>query len=108
MKAHWLWRAVIHFRTAIFSLPYTQATLAEIQRFSDITPTAIGHKTLCDVNFQGYQIPKGTHVMANLTSCHRNPTYWEKPMEFYPGHFLDDQGQFIEQKEGFIPFGVGE
>lgn len=91
----------------LLRLPYTQAALAEIQRFSDITPTAIGHKTLCDVTFKGFDIPKGTHVMANLTSCHRNPEYWKKPMEFYPEHFLDKEGKFLEDKEGFIPFGVG-
>ena len=50
---------------------------------------------------------QGTHVIQNLTSCHRNPDYWKSPMEFRPEHFLDDKGEFIEDKEGYLPFGFG-
>lgn len=88
-------------------LPYTRAVLAEIQRVADIAPTAIGHKTLYDVEFHGYRLPKGTGVIANLTACHRDPKYWEHPDKFHPEHFLDGKGQFIENKEGFVPFGSG-
>ena len=40
------------------NLPYTRAALAEILRFADIAPTAVGHKTLYDVEFHGYLLPK--------------------------------------------------
>lgn len=40
------------------NLPFTRATLAEIQRFADIAPTAAPHKTLFDVEFHGYHLPK--------------------------------------------------
>ena len=40
------------------NLPYTKAALAEVQRFADIAPTAVGHKTLFDVDFHGYHLPK--------------------------------------------------
>ena len=40
------------------NLPYTRAALAEIQRFADIAPTAVGHKTLFDVEFHGHHLPK--------------------------------------------------
>ena len=50
-----------------FSLPYTRATLAEIQRYADITPSGgAGHKVLCDVDFHGYRLPK---VRTILTHC---------------------------------------
>ena len=38
-------------------LHYIRAVIAEVQRFSDITPTGIGHKTVCDVSFQGFHLP---------------------------------------------------
>jgi cytochrome P450 len=89
-------------------LPYTRATLAEIQRFADITPSGgAGHKVLCDVDFHGYHLPKGTGVVANVNACHRNPQYWKFPDKFHPEHFLTEDGQFIEDKEGFLPFGIG-
>ena len=39
-------------------LPITRATLAEIQRFADIAPTAVGHKVMYDVDFHGFHLPK--------------------------------------------------
>jgi cytochrome P450 len=39
-------------------LHYTRATIAEIQRFADIAPTAVGHKCMSDVDFHGYHLPK--------------------------------------------------
>lgn len=89
------------------NLPYTRATLAEIQRFADIAPTAVGHKTMFDIDFHGYFLPKGTGVVGNLTACHRDPKYWQNPDKFNPEHFLDDNGTFIEDKESFVPFGYG-
>jgi len=78
----------------------------EIQRYADIAPTALLHKAVVDVSLGDYILPEGTLVMANLTACHRDPKYWMRPDEFYPGHFLDN-GQVIENKEGFLPYGVG-
>ena len=33
--------------------------------------------------------------------------YWKQPDKFEPEHFLDDSGNYITDKEGFIPFGIG-
>jgi cytochrome P450 len=89
-------------------LPYLRATICEIQRFADITPSGIGHTTTRDVDFHGFHLPKGTYVMANFTSCHRDATYWQSPLDFLPAaHFLDDQGQFVDDKPGFMPYGAG-
>ena len=56
---------------------------------------------------QGFTIPKGTIILPNLWSVHRDPAIWEKPNDFYPDRFLDDQGQLMK-KETFIPFGIGQ
>ncbi|XP_045393397.1 cytochrome P450 2U1 isoform X3 [Lemur catta] len=56
---------------------------------------------------QGFTIPKGTMILPNLWSIHRDPAIWEKPEDFCPHRFLDDQGQLIK-KETFIPFGIGK
>lgn len=56
---------------------------------------------------QGYTIPKGTVILPNLWAVHRDPAIWEKPDDFNPNRFLDDQGQVIK-RETFIPFGIGQ
>lgn len=46
-------------------------------------------------------------IVPNLWSVHRDPDIWEKPDEFQPSRFLDENGQIIK-KEAFIPFGMGK
>lgn len=88
-------------------MPYTRAVIKEIQRFADVVPTGLMHKTVCDVSIEGYELPQGTLVMANLRGCHKDPRFWSKPEEFNPKHFLTEEGKVIEDKEGFLPYGVG-
>ena len=46
--------------------------------------------------------------MANQEDCHTNKKYWKKPNEFYPEHFINENGQLITKKQGFLPFSVGK
>ena len=88
-------------------LPYTMATLREIQRFSDIAPTGLMHKTVCDVSIDGFNLPQDTLVLANHSACHKDPKLWVKPDQFYPEHFLHN-GDLVEDKPGFLPYGIGK
>lgn len=56
--------------------------------------------------FRGYTIPKGTVVLPNLWSVHRDHTVWDDPDSFNPTRFLDTEGKLL-RKECFIPFGIG-
>ena len=35
-----------------------RAVILEIQRFADIAPTGLIHKTVCDVSIEGYELPQ--------------------------------------------------
>ncbi|NXJ79117.1 CP2DK protein, partial [Trogon melanurus] len=88
------------------NMPYTNAVIHEVQRYGDIVPAGLPHKTYRDTELQGFFIPKGTTIITNLSSVLKDETVWEKPNEFYPEHFLDANGQFVK-REAFLPFSAG-
>ncbi|XP_029403952.1 cytochrome P450 2D10 isoform X3 [Mus pahari] len=87
-------------------MPYTNAVIHEVQRFADIVPMNLPHKTSRDIEVQGFLIPKGTTLIPNLSSVLKDETVWEKPLRFHPEHFLDAQGHFVKP-EAFMPFSAG-
>ncbi|CAJ0919807.1 unnamed protein product [Ranitomeya imitator] len=48
----------------------------------------------------------GTTIITNLSSVLKDHDVWEKPLQFYPKHFLDENGRFLK-REAFIPFSAG-
>ncbi|XP_071478388.1 steroid 17-alpha-hydroxylase/17,20 lyase-like [Diadema antillarum] len=89
------------------TLPYTEATLYEIMRYSSIAPIAVPHATTKDTELHGYIIPKGAVVMINTYSMHFDPQEWDDPDSFKPEHFLDDSGTVRQHPPSFMPFGAG-
>uniref|UniRef100_H3DKZ2 Cytochrome P450 2U1 n=2 Tax=Tetraodon nigroviridis TaxID=99883 RepID=H3DKZ2_TETNG len=87
-------------------LPFTEAAIMEVQRLTAVVPLAIPHMTSETIEFGGYTIPKGTVVLPNLWSVHRDPNEWDDPDSFDPTRFLDEAGKLL-RKECFIPFGIG-
>ncbi|XP_068217492.1 cytochrome P450 2L1-like [Palaemon carinicauda] len=88
-------------------LPYTEAVLFEVLRYSSFVPLGLIHATTEDIRVGQYRLPKDTAIFASARSCHRDPRYFERPDEFYPEHFLDKEGKVISKKEGFLPFSLG-
>ncbi|KAM4019979.1 cytochrome P450 2G1-like [Anomaloglossus baeobatrachus] len=86
---------------------YMQAVIHEIQRFCDIAPLNVPHMVTRDIQFRGYQIPKGTAIYPLLCTVHRDPKHFSSPWEFNPNHFLDESGKF-KKNEAFLPFSAGK
>ncbi|XP_062838873.1 cytochrome P450 2U1 [Anolis carolinensis] len=87
-------------------MPFTEATIMEVQRMTVVVPLSIPRMASETTKLQGYTIPKGSVIIPNLWSVHRDPKIWEKPDDFHPARFLDENGQLLK-KETFIPFGIG-
>lgn len=88
------------------SLPFTEATIMEVQRLTVVVPLAIPHMASKTTEFHGFTIPKSTVIIPNLWSVHRDPTVWDEPDKFNPARFLDQDGKLL-RKEYFMPFGIG-
>jgi cytochrome P450 len=47
-------------------LPYVEALLNEVLRFSSVLPQGVPHKVRASDVFEGYAIPEGTIIMPNI------------------------------------------
>jgi cytochrome P450 len=89
------------------NMPYTEATLLEVQRFANIVPMTVRAPNT-DTVVGSYRIPKGSLGVFNLYSVHMNPKIWNDPEKFKPERFLDASGKNIINTQYLLPFGFGK
>ncbi|KAL1752871.1 cytochrome P450 [Schizophyllum commune] len=91
-------------------LPYVNALALEVLRSHVVAPTGVPHRVTEDDVYEGYFIPKGSLVLANLWCVgfmlHDERTY-SRPMEFRPERFLATVGHEPEKDPRTICFGFG-
>ncbi|XP_005100922.1 cytochrome P450 2B4 [Aplysia californica] len=88
-------------------LKYLNAAIMETQRIGNIVPFGVTHMCSRDTTFRGFKIPKGAHVIGNMTSVFFDKTVWGEDVDtFRPERFLDDMGD-LKHFEEFTPFSVG-
>ncbi|KAI4879224.1 hypothetical protein NFI96_005822 [Prochilodus magdalenae] len=88
-------------------LPYTFATIHEIQRCANIVPLGVVHSTTQPATLHGYHLPTGTQILSNLTAIMTDKDHWKHPDTFNPENFLDEKGQFCKKNDVFLPFSLG-
>nr|XP_018669209.2 cytochrome P450 2C42-like [Ciona intestinalis] len=87
-------------------MPVTCAFIQEIMRFRTLTPGAAPHSAMEDIKLNGYDIPSGTMVVANLWALHNDPDTWPEPEKFNPHRHIDSDGKFIHSPK-ILPFSIG-
>jgi cytochrome P450 len=71
-------------------LPYINAIVAETLRWRPVAVLGgTSHATTEEMDFNGYYIPKGTTVIANLWSIHLNENDFPDPHHFKPERFTE-------------------
>lgn len=89
-------------------LHYLHATIQEVLRISNLAPFGFPRATLNDTELSGMKIPKGTQVIFNFYAIHNDEDYWDKPEEFNPNRFLNEEGKYVTGlNESYMVFGMG-
>ncbi|KAM9197413.1 LOW QUALITY PROTEIN: cytochrome P450 2C18-like [Dugong dugon] len=89
------------------SMPYTDAALQEIQRYTDLVTTNLPRAVTHDIKFRNYLISKGTTILTSLSSVLHDNKEFPNPEMFDPGHFLDESGNF-KKSDYFMSFSAGK
>ncbi|KAK1407210.1 hypothetical protein QVD17_38824 [Tagetes erecta] len=88
-------------------LKYLDATIKETLRLYPILPLLLPRSPSKTCIVGRYTIPKGCTVILNVWSIHRDPLYWENPMEFNPERFMTGKWDYKGNNLVYFPFGSG-
>ncbi|ELT95060.1 hypothetical protein CAPTEDRAFT_123759 [Capitella teleta] len=92
-------------------MPYTQATILELLRFTSVAPLGVPHMPYEDTVIQGKTVPAGSTVLMNLYHLHHDEDFWENSFEFQPERFLDEDGGLVSashpNRRHLMPFSAG-
>ncbi|CAG8524038.1 813_t:CDS:10 [Rhizophagus irregularis] len=89
------------------NLPYLLATIKESFRFRPALNLLLKHSTTKDDIYRGYYIPEKSVIIASFKSAHTSEKLFERPNEFYPEHYLDENGKLKKYDELRDPWAFG-
>ncbi|KAF8903471.1 cytochrome P450 [Gymnopilus junonius] len=88
------------------SLPYVGCVIKELLRFNAVAPL-VPHSLDEDDIYEGYRIPKGTWVMANLWAVFNDPSIYRDPSTFKPERFDTNSNEAVELDPTPLAFCMG-
>ncbi len=87
-------------------LPTIGLVMKEALRMCAPVPS-IPRKTVKDVEYEGYWIPKGTMVSVTPYFTHYMEEYWKDPFTFDPERFAEHRREDKVHPYAWVPFGGG-
>jgi len=88
-------------------LPYVEALVKEVFRWNSVVPTGVPHRAMEDGIHEGYFIPKGSLIIANVWKLTHDPRIYSNPMAFEPARFLATEDKAPELDPRELSFGFG-
>ncbi|KAH9920814.1 cytochrome P450 [Amylocystis lapponica] len=88
-------------------LPYVRALWLEVLRWNPVAPLGVPHRLMEDDVYEGYFLPKGSLVIANIWTFLHDPEQYADPLEFKPERFLPSNGKEAERDPREVVFGFG-
>lgn len=85
-------------------LPYIDALVKEVLRWHPIVNVNLPHVVMEDDTYDGYLIPKGSIILANIFAFTHSLSTYSSPMLFNPSRFL---GPAPEKDPRGVVFGFG-
>ncbi|GAU50869.1 hypothetical protein TSUD_86290 [Trifolium subterraneum] len=105
-------RTVVGNRTHVteedlVNMNYLKAVIKETLRLHIPVPLLVPRRTMEDIKLDGYDIAAGSWVIVNAWAIARDPSIWEKPLEFKPERFMNSSIDYKGLDFELIPFGAG-
>ncbi|TFK74293.1 cytochrome P450 [Pluteus cervinus] len=88
-------------------LPYLEAIYREILRWRPPLPLDLPHKMNEPDTYEGYFIPSGTLILANIWAMTRDESVYPEPEEFRPERFLNPDGTLNDSDDRVLAYGFG-
>ncbi|KAJ3552999.1 hypothetical protein NM688_g3851 [Phlebia brevispora] len=88
-------------------MPFIQAILLEVTRWLPVTPLGVPHKNVVDDEYNGYIIPAGTTIIANVWAMLHDPVGYPNPEVFDPDRFMRDGAINPDVRNPVNAFGFG-
>jgi hypothetical protein len=74
-------------------MPYLEALLREVIRWAPVAPLGLRHRAMEEDVYEGYRIPKGATVIANIWAITHDEELYPSPDNFDPERFLGPRPQ---------------
>ncbi|KAF8555762.1 cytochrome P450 [Imleria badia] len=89
------------------SLQYVDAIIRELLRWRPVLPIGVPHAAMQSDIYEGYYIPKGAVVVANIWAMSRDETRYPDAYKFMPARFLNAEGMLTDDDPSNFVFGFG-
>ena len=86
----------------VMKLKYLDAVIKEVLRVHPVVPLVL-RSVVSDHTLMGYELKSGTYAGIASYALHMNPKVWDKPEEFIPERFIENDYRPNE----YVPFGGG-